>query len=208
MQVNMDYNSLTNVSLDGEFRSRSKTAEVTAISKALAGDMRLNHIDISLVHRHFSLSPDEKVVRVVSEKELRASAVKEHEDLLGAAWKCDLNGRWRPYEYVDAAVSSPLYVERCERLAHLLSDSNPAYSAAFAGEYCDVYGLSPSLEGIIDVVDKTPIELTDVNARISSIKARNKKDYSGHEITQTAWKINVDPGHATISCSVYCINCR
>jgi hypothetical protein len=153
------------------------------------------HVGLSLLHKHFEISDNERVVREFAGN---VSCMTPWDaNRLGSAlpylWKTEISGRRATYYPLEFCEYPPPLLAEARRDLQLLHDS-PAFLTAFANRLHDlgvieVFGLVSlrSRDGLTLQVGETLMETTDEERRILTLRPAWTSEVEGLDTTQTLW---------------------
>jgi hypothetical protein len=171
------------------------------------------HIGIALLHRHFYILPNERLIKYFVGKNayIMPHAQPINDNVIPYLWKFDRNlatgiGSFYPLEFVDPTQGA----SKCRADAQKFVGSEP-FRAEFSARLCalgleNIFGpstlhangnLAPSDGEIL-------LETTDLSNRVLTLAPAAKTSI---ETTETSWKfVLVENGASTTNCRIQCVS--
>lgn len=169
-------------------------------------------IGISLLHKHFDLAPEERLVEEFEDNHAYIRPTAECADSLPYMWKLEQDEQsgeatWIPLEFVrrtDAAEVS----ERAATVAQ-----NPTFLRELAEKLADLgvtnlFGFSVLHRDTIHVAEgNILVESTDDDARVLMFSALPRTAVDPKTLTQTLWKFSAEGGVEGVTECSHCTHC-
>jgi len=148
-------------------------------------------VGIALLHRHFEIARDERIVERINRgrSESVARAETQGEATVPHLFRFSAEG-WRPIEFLSAEdAARNAIAETLERVA-----AGPTFLREFANVLVqdgavDVFGvgLFHGREQLVSETDGILVERTDVAGRASVVRAESTRAVAGLDVTETLW---------------------
>jgi hypothetical protein len=152
-----------------------------------------DHIGISLLHKHFYISPDEQLVKefVGEEAYIRPRELQKDEHVVPYLWKVEReSATYHPLEFIDTTNRAV----RGRKDALMLANAED-FLAEMVDTLCglgleDVFGVS-TLHGVGEIPlsdDEMLLETTDHEQRVLTLAVTSRVGVDLSDITETTWQ--------------------
>lgn len=170
-------------------------------------------VGICLLHKHFDLSDNERLVEVFEGNNAYLQPTAEYSDAIPYMWKVERNETsgesvWFPLEFVRVTEAVSAAVERSEAVVNNSEFLNEIADKLSELGMTNMFGISILHRDAIQVAEgEILVESTDDEARILTLSSVPRQDVDSVTLTQTLWQFPHAEGFEVGAMCTHCSHC-